>query len=253
MSVSASAIKIEKEAVEVKISFEDLLIDKNEIGISLGYSAGKTPSYFMNMVDDVVKKLSSLCQPKAGYKIFDIDKSIIKPYGIYIENAFYKMEKIITSQIKKSDKVAVFVCTIGPAMEMWSKELFKQGDSILGYIVDTVASAAVESTADYLHNQIENSVQEEEMKITNRYSPGYCNWSVSDQHLLFSLLPKNFCGISLTGSALMMPVKSVSGIIGIGKNVKRMKYICGKCTVPNCAYRPYYLAINKRRLAKNNN
>ena len=252
MNHSTSVIKIENEAVEVKINFEDLLIDKNEIGISLGYSAGKTPSYFMSMVDDVVEKLSSLCQPKAGYKIFDIDRSIKKPDGIYIETHFFKMEKIITSQIKKSDKVAVFVCTIGPAMEVWSKELFNHGDSILGYIVDTVASAAVESAADYLHDQIGNAAHEERLKITNRYSPGYCNWSVSDQHLLFSLLPKNFCGISLTESALMMPVKSVSGIIGIGRDVKRMKYICDKCAVPDCAYRPYYLAINKRRRAKIN-
>ena len=252
MDYASSIINVEQKALEVNIRFEDLLIDKDEIGISLGYSAGKTPSYFMDMIDDVVERLSLYCQPRGGYKIFNINRNEIKPDGIYIENVFYKMDKIITGQIKKSDKIAVFVCTIGSAMELWSKELFNQGNPILGFIVDTVASAAVESAADYLHDQIGNLVQEEGLKITNRYSPGYCNWSVSDQHLLFSLLPKNFCGVSLTESALMMPVKSVSGIIGIGKEVKRMKYICDKCRVEDCTYRPYYLAINKRRQSKVN-
>jgi cobalamin-dependent methionine synthase I len=38
------------------------------------------------------------------------------------------------------------------------------------------------------------------------------------QHKLFLALLKNYtCGISLTESSLMLPVKSVSGIIGLGK------------------------------------
>ncbi len=247
MSNSDQLIYKEQDACEVKINFEKLVIDKNEIGISLGYSAGKTPSYFMNMIDEVVEKLSLYCKPRGGYKIFNIDSPRIKPDGIYINNTFYKMDKIITGQIKKSEKVAVFVCTIGSAMELWSKELFSQGNPMLGYIVDTVASAAIESTADYLHNIIGNVMLNEELKITNRYSPGYCNWSVTDQHLLFSLLPENFCGISLSESALMLPIKSISGVIGIGRNVKKMKYICDKCGVQDCTYRPYFLAMNKRR------
>ncbi len=252
MSHSFQVTGIEQEAFEIKISFDKLVIDKNEIGISLGYSAGKTPVYFMEMIDEVLEKASTLCLPRGGYKIFNIDPSKIKPDGIYIENTFYKMDKIITGQIKKSEKAAVFVCTIGSAMELWSRELFIQGNPMLGYIVDTVASAAVESTADFLHSQIGIAVSVEELKITNRYSPGYCNWSLTDQHLLFSLLPKGFCGISLSESALMLPVKSVSGIIGIGRDVRFIKYICDRCGTEDCTYRPYFLAMNRRRHSKLN-
>ncbi|MHB8579979.1 MAG: vitamin B12 dependent-methionine synthase activation domain-containing protein [Ignavibacteriaceae bacterium] len=84
------------------------------------------------------------------------------------------------------------------------------------------------------------------MKITNRYSPGYCNWNVSEQHLFFSLLPQNFCGITLTESSLMLPVKSISGIIGIGSNVKYSKYFCDKCGVKDCTYRTYRLSANNK-------
>jgi hypothetical protein len=72
------------------------------------------------------------------------------------------------------------------------------------------------------------------MKITNRYSPGYCGWDVSDQHKLFSLLPNNFCGIKLTENALMIPIKSVSAVIGIGKNVERKDYQCSICEIEFC-------------------
>lgn len=247
MSMAAEIQEVDSKALEIEIPFDKLVIDKNDIEISLGYSIGKIPSYFSEMIDEIILKLSLYCRPRGGYKVFEIDRTKIKPDGLFIDKNFYKTDKIITGQIKKSEKAAVFVCTIGSAMELWSKELFSQGNPMLGYMVDTVASAAVESTADYLHNEIGNKMLSAGMKITNRYSPGYCNWHVSDQHLLFSLLPDNFCGVTLTDSALMLPVKSISGIIGIGKEVKRMKYICDKCGIRECSYRPYILAVNKRR------
>ena len=74
-------------------------------------------------------------------------------------------------------------------------------------------------------------------RITNRYSPGYCGWQVAEQHKLFQLIPDNYCGIRLTESALMDPVKSVSGIIGIGENVKINPYTCRMCDMPDCVYR----------------
>ena len=70
--------------------------------------------------------------------------------------------------------------------------------------------------------------------LTNRYSPGYCDWPVSDQHNLFSLLPAGFCGITLTSSALMVPVKSLSGVIGVGSGVKRGAYQCSICDLKDC-------------------
>lgn len=66
----------------------------------------------------------------------------------------------------------------------------------------------------------------EGMVTTNRFNPGYCGWDVTEQHKLFSLMADNYCGIRLTESALMDPVKSGSGFIGIGKSVKRVPYTC---------------------------
>jgi hypothetical protein len=88
-----------------------------------------------------------------------------------------------------------------------------------------------------MQDNLEKSAAESGLKITNRYSPGYCGWSVGEQHNLFSLIPYNYCGIRLTESALMDPVKSVSGIIGIGANVKSNPYTCKMCDMKDCIYR----------------
>ena len=115
-----------------------------------------------------------------------------------------------------------------------SQFYFRNGDPVTGYIIDTIGSEAVERVADILESRLLDVLADDSLKITNRYSPGYCDWSVSEQQKLFSLLPEHFCGINLTDSSLMIPVKSVSGIIGIGSDVTREEYPCRFCSRTDC-------------------
>ena len=109
----------------------------------------------------------------------------------------------------------------------------------LGYVFDILGSMIVETATDQLQNEIRKIANDMDMAITNRYSPGYCKWSVADQHKLFSFFPPNCCGISLTDSALMYPIKSVSGIIGLGKEVKFREYTCDLCSQVDCFHRAH--------------
>ncbi len=95
----------------------------------------------------------------------------------------------------------------------------------------------VENAADMMHHELKAEAAVRGKKITNRFSPGYCGWDVAEQHKLFTFFRDNFCGITLTESALMNPVKSVSGLIGIGRDVKYAAYQCHVCNDKNCIYR----------------
>ncbi len=75
------------------------------------------------------------------------------------------------------------------------------------------------------------------LKITNRYSPGYCNWPLKDQRPLFAFVGENPTGIALSESCLMHPIKSVSGVIGIGTKARRRAYGCVICQNKTCIYR----------------
>jgi len=69
-------------------------------------------------------------------------------------------------------------------------------------------------------------IKEENVNSTNRYSPGYCQWDVGDKHKILSLSGEDPCGRKLKSSALMNPVKSISGLIGLGVDVKYRYYVC---------------------------
>jgi len=113
----------------------------------------------------------------------------------------------------------------------------KDGDLLRGYVYDVIGSEVVENAADRMQEELRLTVAGEGLNITNRFSPGYCGWDVAEQHKLFSFFPENYCGITLTESALMNPVKSVSGLIGIGREVRYAPYQCHLCEDKNCIYR----------------
>jgi cobalamin-dependent methionine synthase I len=166
-------------------------------------------------------------------------KEISKVEGsfVIIDGTSLSTKPIISNQLKGAQFAAIFISTIGNGPELLSKELFDKGDGLEAYVVSLVASGAADSHAAHIHKHIEYLAEVENMGITNRFSPGYCKWDVAEQKKIFSFFETNAGGVTINESALMSPIKSVSGIIGIGKDLKLKEYPCKACTEDKCLYR----------------
>jgi hypothetical protein len=209
-----------------QFDFKDLKLPVSQIENIIGYNEGDDRGFVIGLIDEILKESAAIANIKAEYHIFENIRFDTDARTIKINNTDFSIKKIVFSQIKKSESVALFLCT---AMH--------ERDLLRGYIYDVIGSEIVEVAADLMQNELEKTAEAEGLKITNRYSPGYCGWDVAEQHKLFQLIPYNFCGIRLNESALMNPEKSVSGIIGIGKNVKSNPYTCQMCDMKDCIYR----------------
>jgi hypothetical protein len=223
----------------VAIHPEKLIVTLAEIGRALGYGDKTMPEHFSDMIGDIFARLQSVCGIQCGYRLLDIRIAAGPGGGIYAGETLFGTSSIVTSQLKDADTAAVFACTIGPAMEQWRRTLELDSDEVRALLVDAVASAAVEAATGLLHDHIQAKMRERGLNVTNRFSPGYCGWPVTDQQALFSRFPKRFCDITLTESSLMIPMKSVSGIIGIGARAARKDYPCSRCEREFCMYRSY--------------
>ena len=146
----------------------------------------------------------------------------------------FDMGNIILRQLRGSEAYALFMCTAGEEFETFQKRLKTEGDMVRVFIADALGSVIAEKCADQMENSLQLSIDKLGWKHTNRFSPGYCGWHVSEQQKLFPLFDGHTCGITLTASSLMVPIKSVSGIIGLGKEVRRLDYTCGLCTFEKC-------------------
>ncbi|MBF0432315.1 MAG: hypothetical protein HQK83_13605 [Fibrobacteria bacterium] len=218
-------------------SFSELPVSREAITTAMGYPKDAVPEYIDETISEVFSSFQEYNDLEGGYRVLDEIEAINNKTELVIAGKNFVTGKIIAHRIQKADKVAVFVCTAGKTISSRSKDLFKADDPYTGYIIDAIASETVEKAMDNVQEQLSLEMETAGLNITNRYSPGYCGWPVSDQHKLFSLVPKGFCGVSLTDSALMIPEKSVSGIIGIGEKVKRKDYDCNHCEMDVCLYR----------------
>ncbi len=141
--------------------------------------------------------------------------------------------------LRHSEYVAVFVATIGSAMERLARRWIRGTRAMHGVIIDAIASETTEAAANLCEEQIREWAAERGLAITPRYSPGYCGMLVSQQRSVFASLPTRDIGVRLTPSCLMMPIKSLSGLLGIapadkvGPNV----YPCQLCDHPDCMQR----------------
>jgi hypothetical protein len=241
-------VELGNDTVEVRIGPRDLAVHKNEVARALGYPDREIPEHFEKLIESILPHLPDRCAIRAGYRVLDAKRPDDRNDGLYVGGTFFTMQKIVAGRMKDAEQAACFVCTIGPQMETWAGQLVREGDTVLGHLVDTVASVAVENAAGVLHEHLQRKMREKGLRITNRYSPGYCGWSVSEQHALFSLFPDGFCGITLTESALMKPIKSVSGMIGVGRAVNYAGYNCERCGKSDCAYRALRFARSRGAL-----
>jgi hypothetical protein len=219
------------------LSLNELGHNASDIFTVLGYTEDEAPQYLFDFFDEVLEQAAARCRIQGGYRYFSKIEWNENSSQVRFENIVFDVGKIITTQLHSVESAAVLVCTIGAGLETWSRQLLNKGDFFKGYMVDTFASHSVELAAQKIQDYFEKEGAQNGLKISNCYSPGYCGWHVSEQQKLFSLLPDHFCGITLTDSSLMLPIKSISGVIGIGPNVRKMDYTCRLCDMSNCIYR----------------
>ncbi len=217
--------------------FKELNLSASMIETVLGYKEGEDRELVSSLIIELLNESCEISNIKSQYTLFDDIQFDNIAKSIEINKISFQIKKIVFGQIKKSDSVAIFTCTAGEEIGIRSRKAMQERDFLRGYLYDVIGSEIVEAAADLMQADLERTMLITGEKITNRYSPGYCDWDVAEQHKLFKLIPDNYCGIKLTQSALMDPVKSISGIIGVGKNVKYNRYTCSICDQADCVYR----------------
>lgn len=206
---------------EKTLSFEELGITAADVYEQMGYHDAQPDKATQQETAMILKEVSQWLRPRFSY--FVVNKQ-----------PDFEMGNIILRQLRGSEAFALFICTSGLEFEAYQQRLKEQGDMVRVFIADALGSVIAEKCADQMEKALQESIDKLGWKHTNRFSPGYCGWHVSQQQLLFPLFQGHTCGVKLTDSSLMIPIKSVSGIIGLGEKVRKLEYTCGLCDFKQC-------------------
>jgi hypothetical protein len=147
------------------------------------------------------------------------------------------------------EHVGAGICTVGQPLEARVAELFEAREFPLAVMLDSVGSAAAESLAEYVNDWLCQAGLAEGLKVTNRISPGYAGWDTAEQTALFRLCSGAPIGVSLNEACFMTPVKTISFLVGVGRQARVDHYFtqCRRCWMRDCAYRRAPAAVTVHR------
>ena len=187
-------------------------IEKKEVLKSLGYYRKKksvlSPSIDA-LIEEEMKKAKGLIRGKGIYIILPVESK--SESEIVLKNISLK-GKAITKAMAKAKEIALFVDTIGSALETEVNRLYQRDEYTKATILDTIGSVAADEGAEYLNSII---AEKAKTKSTPRFSPGYGDWDLSIQKKLLRITQALKIGVTCNEAFFMIPRKSVSAVIGL--------------------------------------
>jgi hypothetical protein len=179
---------------------------------SLGYPRDATPpAQVVRSARHILAGARPWLQPRGTYSLYAVTK--LTAHSLKIGGA--TIAGNIGEILHGADRVAVFMVTVGSEITRRAEARCRTGDAFAGLALDAIGSWAAEAAAEALMKQLSSQLRRGE-SFTLRYSPGYCGMDLKQQRTLFKLAAAGSVGISLLPSLLMQPLKSISGIVGLG-------------------------------------
>lgn len=185
-------------------------------------------AHLTEMCDSICREACSLAEPAFAWSYHEAKE--ITGNELHLAGGQTISSRFLAQKLAPAQGVIVMAATIGPRLEMRTKEYQAAGDTLASYLLDLAGSALVEGAYYSGFQQVEMAAAAAGLEATTPFGPGHSYWdNLADQEVLFSLVDAASIGITLTPSYLMLPRKSVSGISGIGKGFATGEYHCQYC------------------------
>lgn len=182
-----------------------------------------------------IREAAALAEPRGIWQLYPYDAErgeISGPAPLVLEGA------AIRKHLSRSVSAAVLAVTPGPAIEEASDAHFKNGNYVRGLLLDAAATAVTEHLADQLDDFIKKRSLRLGQKATWRFSPGYGDWPILQQHALAGLIGAAEIGIRVTDHSMLVPRKSVTAVIGLSSCTQAPPPAhCARCALRTCPFR----------------
>ncbi|MCF8011109.1 MAG: hypothetical protein K9L17_06530 [Clostridiales bacterium] len=217
-------------------------IKKEELILMLGGNLDNSKKALKIIEDkwELITTAKKLINPMVLYDLYEIKR--IDGSKVYIEDEQLE-SKILSSFIQGADYAAISFLTLGPELENQTDVYMKEGKYIDAYMLDGIGTVCLQKIGNQAYDTIVNQASLMGLKCSSPISPGQAGWNVDEQRKIFNILTPEKLSITLTASNLLMPKKSVSFVLGTGKNLSSTKKACDFCpfnqTCPGKKVRDY--------------
>ncbi|MFO7965232.1 MAG: vitamin B12 dependent-methionine synthase activation domain-containing protein [Desulfobacterales bacterium] len=184
-------------------------------------------------IQAVLEIVETKVKPQAVYRMLPLltsdEKKVMTSAGA-IES---RMFASLVNRCKNNRQIIFMIATIGDELE---KGLCSKHDILSQWIYDVTGSELMEIVADEVENRIKEIAEQQQLELSLRFSPGYCDWPLKGQQVIFSGLDAKKINVRLTPHKMMIPKKSISCIMMSAESVP-VKNQCLLCSKKQCPYR----------------
>jgi hypothetical protein len=190
---------------------------RRQVVRALGYVGRRQPpAVVSSLVDEYLKGEGQLIDARYWYGLEDV--TVVEGLTSVIRDSVAFESRVVAGLLERCSKIIVFLTTIGGELEAEVRSLAEDGSLVHAYVLDAMGSIAAEQVASHVETAAAEMARAEGLVASRRFSPGYCDWNITQQKSLFRLAEADSIGVSLSELNLMIPRKSVSGIIGLGSS-----------------------------------
>jgi len=216
----------------------EVAIDPQVILSVHGYGSARKPRpAVVEMASSAAAEAEGLVKPRAIYREFPIAGMDVK--SITLQNGIqFSIGRKISELWEGSRALGIALYTLGPELEERESALMQDGQQAQALSLDiagTIALGLVGMQVQQIACQRLGAQGEEAGPWLN---PGYLDWPLTDQRLIFGILPADSIAVRLNDSCMMIPRKSVTICAGIGIQGSPASFNrCRHCGVAKCQFR----------------
>jgi len=220
------------------ISKLEVQIDPQLILTVHGYNENRKPGQVIrDIVEKAVAEAHNLAEPQALYQEFPVQQltadSVILEGGIRFSTG-----KEISSLWQGSKTFGIALYTIGGRLEDRVTELLSKGEHTDALNLDIAGTVALGVVGVQVQYHACERLASHGVETGPWLNPGYLDWPLTDQRLIFDLIPAASIQVRLNDHCMMIPKKSVTICTGIGVSQSRDSFNrCMHCGVSKCPYR----------------
>ena len=216
------------ENIPVKLDADDLV---------KGLRIRRNVEYMRDKLGSLIETIIPIMKPKALYSVSFVDK--IEGDRVTIGDTVFT-SKVVRMNLEHVGRVFPYIVTAGTELD--DVELSKGQSAML---LDQVKTVVVSKAYLYLRTYL---AEKYGIKKLSSVSPGRLDeWPITQQRELFSLFGDNVdrIGVRLTKTCLMVPVKTVSGLLFPSEAGFESFELCSreKCMGRRAAYDPKQVEI----------
>jgi hypothetical protein len=181
--------------------------------LRLGYrSAAQVPAKTGRILDEVIADAERRLQPRAicaRVGVAHRGHEVVLGEGA---ESLCSASRSLRERLDGCATALLFAATIGEAIEEHGRSLADAGDLTRSLLLDAYGSSA--AIALGLAMEAKAAEMLGPLQPTKRHAPGYGDFELEAQAPLMRLLDAGLIGITLTEDSLMLPAKSITGVIG---------------------------------------